>query len=333
MRVSIAMATYNGERFLLKQLESIDNQDIKPDELVISDDNSTDKTTDIILDFSARTKIQVVNNKNAKNCGYTKNFSHALEKTTGDIVFLSDQDDVWFPNKISTVLKLIEENPRKSLFINEVMLTDANLVSTGYTKLDLLKRDGGGINQHGMGCAVAVRRELLDFILPIPDGIHGHDNWLNMIAEILGVRLYSPVVLQYYRRHENTTSKINYNKTSIKHYERLLQYLSQEKRRKFLSNCNYQHLQAEKIGVLLERSFADVGQISKSGNLKKYLAEYRFRKYVWKYCLTSKYPLISYSFFVIYYHLFYGNCSQFHERSSVAAVKDLISFYIWSHEK
>ena len=99
LRISIAMSTYNGGKYLQEQLDSFLAQTSLPDELVITDDCSTDNTLEIIQAFAAMAPFEVRWEQNEKNLGYTGNFNQALMKTTGDLVFLSDQDDVWFPEK------------------------------------------------------------------------------------------------------------------------------------------------------------------------------------------------------------------------------------------
>ena len=100
MKISIALATYNGEAFLQDQLQSFEMQTRLPDEIIISDDNSTDKTLKILQNFKLETSIivKIVNNNLGQ--GAVRNFNNALTHTSGDIILLSDQDDIWLPNKI-----------------------------------------------------------------------------------------------------------------------------------------------------------------------------------------------------------------------------------------
>ena len=99
--ISIAMTTYNGEKYLSKQLESISNQSLLPDELVICDDASTDATASIIKEYALNAPFVVRVYLNKENIGYTKNYEKVMSLTSGDLIFLCDQDDIWFPEKIS----------------------------------------------------------------------------------------------------------------------------------------------------------------------------------------------------------------------------------------
>jgi glycosyltransferase involved in cell wall biosynthesis len=101
MKTSIALATYNGEKYVEEQLDSYLTQTVLPDELIVSDDCSTDATQQMLGAFAKKAPFRVVLLCNIENVGYGQNFSRALSQTTGDLVFLSDKDDVWFPEKIA----------------------------------------------------------------------------------------------------------------------------------------------------------------------------------------------------------------------------------------
>ena len=95
MRISIAMTTYNGSKYLNDQLKSFSQQDQAPDELIVCDDGSSDNTIKILEKFSLNAPFDVKIYQNESNLGFTKNFENALSKCTGDLIFLSDQDDIW----------------------------------------------------------------------------------------------------------------------------------------------------------------------------------------------------------------------------------------------
>lgn len=142
MKISIAMASYNGEKYIKGQLDSFLAQTRLPDELIITDDCSTDRTEVIVREFEEVAPFKVIFHRNEKNLGYCGNFNAALMKTTGDIVFLSDQDDVWFPEKIETMVGLAEKNPDMLVLMNDTELTDGDLNSVGLTKLGQIKSAG-----------------------------------------------------------------------------------------------------------------------------------------------------------------------------------------------
>lgn len=205
-KISVALATYNGAKYIEAQLNSFINQVLQPDEVVISDDMSEDNTVELIESFSKIAPFEVILLKNKKNLGYSQNFNNALIHTTGDIVFLSDQDDVWFPNKISYMIEVINNKPNFMIYINDAELTDAKLKSSGLTKYDQIKSARMSDLEFVMGCCCAIKRQLLDCFLPIPTCIKGHDNWLVEIADGLGQKLIVPKTLQFYRRHGSNES-------------------------------------------------------------------------------------------------------------------------------
>jgi glycosyltransferase involved in cell wall biosynthesis len=206
MKVSIAMATFNGEKFLKEQLNSFLDQTRAPDEIIICDDGSSDGTLQILREFAENAPFNVRIIKNPENIGFTQNFNKAIDHTTGDLVFLSDQDDVWFPEKIEYIEGLAREHPEKYVFMNDVELADENLTPSGLTKLGQINLLGFTDSRHVMGCASAYRREIFKVCLPIPVGIRGHDSWIVFFANALGVNHVDHKVLQYYRRHENNES-------------------------------------------------------------------------------------------------------------------------------
>ena len=208
------MATYNGEKYLQEQLDSFVAQKTKPDELVVSDDCSTDKTIKILKDFAKIAPFDVFIHENNVNLGYTGNFNKALELTTGDIVFLSDQDDVWFQNKIETILQLVRKKPNLFVYMNDALITDEKLQPVNLTKLGQIKSAGLSENEFAMGCCCAIRKNFINIVLPIPTGLKSHDNWLVGIANGLNKKTISKSILQYYRRHNSNESQYIANRVT-----------------------------------------------------------------------------------------------------------------------
>jgi len=214
VKISIAMATYNGAQYILEQLRSFVDQTRQPDEVIITDDCSTDQTEAIVREFAKTAPFTVEFHRNENNLGYCGNFNAALMKTTGDLVFLSDQDDVWFPKKIEQMVDVAERNPQALVVMNDAALTDGDLNEVGLTKVGQIRSAGFSMDSFVMGCCCAVRRELLDFCLPIPTGVKGHDNWLVQFADGLDAKVVDPTPLQYYRRHESNESQFIANRTT-----------------------------------------------------------------------------------------------------------------------
>ena len=209
MKISIALSTYNGAPFLQQQLDSFMLQLRLPDELVVCDDQSTDETIEILEHFkrSASFPVRIINNNS--NLGHEQNFGCAIQSCSGDVVFLSDQDDVWYSDKLSVVERIFLSNPHISLVINDLDITDAKLRRTGHTVLGQTRASGTlGKNSKSfiIGCGSAFRRKLCALILPRPELEYGHDKWLHDVAQVIGGRCVLDSSLQFYRRHGNNAS-------------------------------------------------------------------------------------------------------------------------------
>lgn len=212
--VSVAMATYNGEAYLGQQLESLAAQSRLPDELVVSDDNSTDGSVELLTTFARSAPFAVRIIRNSHRAGYAGNFNRALEATSGTLVFLCDQDDAWFPTKIETIVEVSLREPDAMVIMNDVAMTYKDLSPAGVTKLQQYRRTGQPLSTYVMGAAAAVRREFLDAVLPIPAEYSSHDKWLVKFATLMNRRYLIDVPLQWYRIHGANTSQIMVNTTA-----------------------------------------------------------------------------------------------------------------------
>ncbi|MDD3001238.1 MAG: glycosyltransferase [Candidatus Riflebacteria bacterium] len=203
--ISIAMTVYNGEKYISEQLESIAGQTLLPDELVICNDSSTDRSLSVLDELKKRApfKVNIINHETNK--GYAIAFNTALCKTSGDFVFLCDQDDCWFPNKIESVITAFKENPQFLFVSHNAMCTDSNLKSLDKTLFDydVIRNLEYGSAIHG--CVTCIRRELLDYALPIPQS-YTFDRWFALLAQSLNLKFRIDSPLQYYRRHEKAIS-------------------------------------------------------------------------------------------------------------------------------
>lgn len=205
--ISVCMATYNGQKYVKEQIDSILCQLDKDDELVISDDHSVDATTRIIMSYDDP-RVRLYENELAK--GVTHNFENALNKSHGDIVFLSDQDDVWYPGKIQEMTAFLQEGGYDVITCN-CALTDAQLNITQeayYTTESPLDRSvwGNFKKDLWLGACMAFRRSVLKEVLPIPKYMAAHDLWIALYSQLHFRCGYYPKVLQLYRRHDNTVS-------------------------------------------------------------------------------------------------------------------------------
>jgi glycosyltransferase involved in cell wall biosynthesis len=207
--VSVCMATYNGLNHINEQLESI-LQQLKPnDEVIISDDHSTDGTWEW-LKIQAANDGRIILTRNPKK-GVITNYHQAIRKSSKDIIFLSDQDDVWRPNKVDLVVQAFVMNPGKTVVVSDLQIVDEQLVELepSYFKL----RDVGegflrNLRKSGyIGASMAFRDELKKMILPIPPNVPMHDMWIGLLADYHKEVLFLPVVTGMYRRHgDNVTA-------------------------------------------------------------------------------------------------------------------------------
>jgi len=204
-KISVCIATYNGEKYIREQIDSILRQLSDEDEIIISDDNSTDKTIDVIKRISdSRIKLFFNSEK-----GYTSNFENALKKVRGDIIFLSDQDDIWVSDKVEVCLKELESS---YLVVSDCKIINSKneLISDSYYKLRNIKRTGLGniVKFSYLGCCLVFRSDILKKALPFPPNREycTHDNWLFLVGSFLYKHKVLDDKLIYYRRHDGNVS-------------------------------------------------------------------------------------------------------------------------------
>jgi glycosyltransferase involved in cell wall biosynthesis len=201
------MATYNGEKYVQVQLASILNQLSHDDEVVIVDDASTDNTVEIILGFNDK-RIRLYRNDQKK--GAVRNFDRALHLVRGDLVFLSDQDDRWYDNKVATVRSLFESSDLDLVVHDARVISDSGVLNESLFRMC---KSSPGIFRNIIGstytgCCMVLRKEMLDRVLPIPDekGIF-HDSWIGIMSDCLRwKKMFLPVPLMEYRRHGGNVS-------------------------------------------------------------------------------------------------------------------------------
>lgn len=221
MKTSLVMAVYNGEKYIIEQLESIINQTVKIDEAVLIDDCSTDKSYHLIRQFIDGYKL---NNwkliKNDHNLGYRNNFKKGLEIASGDIIFLSDQDDRWHKNKVETMLKYLKadvltlsssfnfiDQDGKNFKIKKIKgRSNNNLLFQEVTELlTEIKIESLLEMNFSQGCTMALKKDVVDEYLKMTKGSLPHDWELNIISSIHNGCYYLDIPLIDYRIHKNNT--------------------------------------------------------------------------------------------------------------------------------
>ena len=212
------MATYNGEKYIKEQVSSILQQLGEDDELIVSDDGSTDSTLDVVASFHDP-RIKVFN---GPQTGLTYNFENAIKNANGDYLFLSDQDDVWESNKVERMMEALRYD---DLVVSDAWISDENAVSTGKSLYDIYKPHKGFwptlYHTTYIGCCMAFRRKILKKLLPFPPHIIMHDYWIGQIADLYYKTSYIPDKLLRYRRHGNNSSALTTRKSSLSLLQKL----------------------------------------------------------------------------------------------------------------
>ncbi len=209
MRISVCIPTYNGEKYIKEQLASILVQLSELDEIIISDDSSTDTTLEIIKSLQDP-RIKLIENNTFKSPIF--NLENALKHASGDVIFLADQDDIWELEKVNTTLEKLKYS---DLVVSDCSLIDAseNLVNTSFYALN--KTKSGYVNnliKNGfLGCCMAFNTKIKKSVLPFPKNIAMHDIWIGLTASLVGKVDFIEDKLIRYRRHED-----NFSYTSTK---------------------------------------------------------------------------------------------------------------------
>lgn len=222
--ISIAVASYNGEKYIREQLDSILNQTIQDFEVVVCDDASTDRTWSILEEYKEKDKRFRIY-KNEVNLGFKKNFEKAISLCKGNYIALSDQDDIWTNNHLEVLSNLIGDD---FLACGNSQIVDSNGIDKGYdlkqlerfeiipqNNLDLLYRILFFGNPF-QGACMLVKKQFLDKALPIPENVGYHDAWFSAMATIQNGFKYTTEIINKYRQHEtNVTSYFNKEKNII----------------------------------------------------------------------------------------------------------------------
>lgn len=260
MKLSVAMCTYNGEKYIKGQLESILNQTMTIDEIVIYDDGSDDKTIAIIEQFQSEFPDKISLYKNQVNLGSTKNFEKAISICTGDYIFLSDQDDIWKENKVEKIISFFSVNKHlEGVFTNGDLINEKNEKISTHTLWDsvffienqlekpinLFKLIGSKRNM-ATGATLCFKKETKDFILPFPDFKKCyHDEWIAIIIASRKKLAYITDNLISYRIHseQQIGGKNSIQKKTTEKHLKLSNYI---------------------LGNQIPKSYKDFNQLSKT---------------------------------------------------------------------
>lgn len=204
LSVSICIATYNGANSIRQQIETILPQLLDQDEIIISDDHSKDKTVEILESFND-SRIKIFTNK--KKSGPVGNFENSISLAGGEIIFLCDQDDLWFENKVESHLKYHKSH---DLVVSDAVVIDQEkkILFSSFFKQRGSKKGliSNLIRNSYIGCCMSFTRKLAEKSLPFPGNIHMHDWWIGIVAELYGKIYFLNEPLMYYIRHSENAS-------------------------------------------------------------------------------------------------------------------------------
>jgi glycosyltransferase involved in cell wall biosynthesis len=223
-KLSVAMGTYNGGLYLREQLDSIAAQTRPPDELVVCDDGSTDRTVAILDDFAATAPFPVRVHVNPTNLGTPKNFERAIGLTTGEVIALADQDDVWYPHKLERLENGLARSERIGLAFSDADVVDDRLRPVGYRLWEALRtveRNRRLVARGHLfealirddivsGCTAAFRADYKDLVIPID---WPHDCWTAfLIAAVADIARIDEPLLAYRQHAANQSGLARYRR-------------------------------------------------------------------------------------------------------------------------
>lgn len=225
--VTVCLATFNGSKYIEDQLNSINIQLIDGDEIIVVDDCSIDNTVEIIKSLNIRFISKLIIND--RNIGVNRTFEKALRNASKEVIFLSDQDDVWPSNRINLLSEKISDenwliNGNFKIFYNdlqnlysqkhELQLIDSKLILKNIIKIFFSKIDYYGSN-------MVMKRDLLEYILPFPQNIESHDIWIVLVAILMKKNYHIENITLFRRIHGNNFSEKK-RKLSSKLYSRII---------------------------------------------------------------------------------------------------------------
>ena len=285
--ISIAMATYNGEKFLREQIDSILDQTYKDIELVICDDCSKDSTREILKEYEKKdSRVKLFFNE--QNLGFKKNFEKAISLCNGEYVALSDQDDVWELTKLEDSLKVFENENVKMTSTNS-LFTDENLNSLNRTMKDHLgistvPQGKEALIKHLIhhnfiqGSTILAKRDFINSCLPIPEKVIFHDWWFGLNAALEDSFIYTDKATLKYRQNENTVT--DHSKITFKDKLKPVEYdyneviKDSEQRLCFIDRCLGSYTDSEMIKYLQESKRYYESVPEKKIYTIKYIAKY-----------------------------------------------------------
>ncbi len=270
-KISVAMATYNGAKFINEQLQSIIDQSLPVDEVIIRDDISSDNTAKVVNKFikSHHLEDKFDLKVNAQNLGYASNFIEALRCTTGDYVFFCDQDDIWLPDRVKDMISVLEQNEDALMIGSEFEPFKSSVDAPDVPKWELSKfRNDGTLeklqfNSENIfigcqGCTMVMRRSFLNLVDEYWYTGWAHDEFVWKLALSMdGLYFYHAVTLKrrlhssnvtLHKEHKNE-QRLRYLKDLKKSHEKTLEFIENNKLEDYKKKMLYRHIKATKMRI------------------------------------------------------------------------------------
>ncbi|SFB19201.1 Glycosyltransferase, GT2 family [Acetitomaculum ruminis DSM 5522] len=277
MKTSVVMATYNGEKFLLEQLDSLKNQTLKIDEVIICDDGSKDNTVEIIEKYIKDNNLldswKIIVNE--KNLGYGNNFHKAMTLATGDYIFFSDQDDIWLSQKIEEMVDIMEKNPKIQLLCTDYEPfaceegapgVPNNIMEkmTNDSSLEFIELNKKNIYIASLGCDMCIRKSFRDKAEPFWIEGWAHDDYVWKMSQVLdGCFVYHKALIKR-RLHSSNVSMHKMHKKDIR-----VKFLKE------LADANASMLKFAKHEKINPQKIKFIARTVKANRLRKELVEKR----------------------------------------------------------
>lgn len=238
LKISVALCTYNGERFLKHQLESIKNQTLGIHELIVCDDGSKDQTISILEDFKTHVNFPIEIHVNSSNLGSSKNFEKCIQLCSGNIIFLCDQDDWWYEEKVERQINFFNAHPEIDAIFSNAIMVDQKGVPTGNTSFEQIEFYPEMQSKWNLGQAfdmllkgyvvtgatLAIRKKICSEVFPVPEIIPEliHDGWISLFLSIKNKIAFISDPLIQYREHENQQVGLQGKEPTITLKDRLI---------------------------------------------------------------------------------------------------------------
>jgi glycosyltransferase involved in cell wall biosynthesis len=209
LRVSVCMTVYNGKEFISDQIFSVLSQLCDHDELVIVDDFSSDESVAIIEQFQDK-RLKLF--RNSENIGVIRSFERVIALSTGDLIFLCDQDDVWYPDKVTSIIDIFQKSRASCIICDANIIDQSNeIIDNSFFKMF---NSGSGVWKNFkkntyLGCCMAFDARAKAWLLPFPRQIPIHDHWMGLVLNAIGGVYFLPKPLMGYRRHGGNVTSLS----------------------------------------------------------------------------------------------------------------------------